>query len=202
MNAQLAQQMQSAYEVSTQAWPHFLEAATLQEEADLSAAKAYKTRMWLYVAATILIGAIPMVGGFLLMPAGIFLFLDYRGRFHDEVEAARQEGYARAEEARAEGAAILNGNEEAMAGLYGEYCTPDATEYLMNITAAGRADTLAEALLMCDEQMHRWKIEEANAAVVAAQQEQSASLKGIRRSNAVSAVANVTNAIFNIANSI
>jgi hypothetical protein len=134
--------------------------------------------------------------------AGVLLYRDYKGRFHDEVEAARQEGYAKAEASRQKGVDIMDAHEDVLEGLYGDYCTPVATEYLMKITAAGRVDTLGEALLMCDDQMHRWKIEEANAAVVAEQRNQSESLRGIRKSNAISAVANVTNTLFNIASKI
>ncbi len=202
MNAQLAQQMRSANQVINEAYPHFVKAVELQQEADDAAAKTYKIRKWLYVVGALLLTAIPMVGVPLAVAAGVLLYRDYKGRFHDEVEAARAEGYAKAEVSRQKGVDIMDAHEDVLEGLYGDYCTPPATEYLMKITAAGRADTLGEALLMCDDQMHRRKIEEANAAVVAEQRNQSESLRGIRKSNAISAVANVTNTVFNIASKI
>lgn len=203
MNAQLAQRMRSAYQVSTEAYPHFYEAVTLQEEADIAAAKSYKTRKWLSIVAVVVVSCLPYVGVPAAIALGVFLYNDYKkGGFHDSVEAARQEGYDRAEEARQAGVAIMDAHDDVLEGLYGDYCTPVATEYLMSITAAGRVDTLNDALLMCDEYLHRTRIEEANSNMVAEQQAQSESLRGIRKSSAISAVANVTNTVFNIASQI
>ena len=51
---------------------------------------------------------------------------------------------------------------------------------------------------MFDEQLHRWKVEEANTSIVAQQQAQTEALKGIRKSSAINAAANVANAAANI----
>ena len=51
---------------------------------------------------------------------------------------------------------------------------------------------------MFDEQLHRWKIEEANAEIVAQQKAQTANLNSIRKSRKVSAIAYTANAIVNI----
>ncbi|MBQ3283282.1 MAG: hypothetical protein IJH42_05450 [Atopobiaceae bacterium] len=203
MNAQLAQRMRSAHQVSAEAYPHFYEAVTLQEEADIAAAKSYKTRKWISIVAVVVVSCLPYVGVPAAIALGVYLYNDYKkGGFHDSVEAARQEGYDRAEEARRAGVAIMDAHDDVLEGLYGDYCTPVATEYLMNVTAAGRVDTLNDALFMCDEYLHRMRIEEANANMVAEQQAQSESLRGIRKSSAISAVANVTNTVFNIASQI
>lgn len=203
MNAQLAQRMRSAHLVSTEAYPHFLEAVTLQEEADAAAAKAYKTRKWISIVGVVVLSCLPVVGVPVAILLGVYLYHDYKkGAFHESVEAARQEGYDHAEEARLAGVAIMDAHEDVLEGLYGDYCTPVATEYLMNVTAAGRVDNLNDALLMCDEHLHRMRIEEANANMVAEQREQSESLRGIRKSSAISAVANATNTVFNIASQI
>lgn len=203
MNAQLAQQMRSAHQVSTEAYPYFLEAVTLQEEADAAAAKAYKTRKWISIVGVVVISCLPYVGVPVAIALGVYLYNDYKkGAFHESVEAARQVGHDQAEQARLAGVAIMDAHEDVLAGLYGDYCTPVATEYLANVTTTGRASTLNEALLMCDDYLHRMRVEEANASIVAEQQAQSESLRGIRKSSAVSAVANVTNTVFGIASRI
>lgn len=76
-----------------------------------------------------------------------------------------------------------------------------ATEYLIKVVAAGRADSLKEALNLFDAQLHRWRVEEANNAILA-QQLQTAHLASIRTSSKISAAANVTNTLLNFANSL
>lgn len=94
---------------------------------------------------------------------------------------------------------IFEENYEMLSFLPDDYWYPLATSYLIKAIASKRVGTLGEALDRFDAQLHRWKVEEANAALLAQQQAQTEHLKSIRTSSKVSAAANVTNTIFNIA---
>jgi hypothetical protein len=74
-----------------------------------------------------------------------------------------------------------------------------ATSYLVKAIASKRVDNLGDALDRFDAQLHRWKVEEANANLLAQQQAQTAHLKSISTSSKVNAAANVANTVFNIA---
>lgn len=102
---------------------------------------------------------------------------------------------------QAAGEDIFARNLEKVRFLPADYWYPMATEYLIKVVAAGRADSLKEALNLFDAQLHRWRVEEANNAILA-QQLQTAHLASIRTSSKISAAANVTNTLLNFANSL
>lgn len=56
------------------------------------------------------------------------------------------------------------------------YQYTQATEYLLDVVSAGRADSLKEALAMYDEQLHRWKMEESQMAIIEQQRKMASSL--------------------------
>lgn len=97
---------------------------------------------------------------------------------------------------------IFTENAEYLEFLPVDYWYPLATEYLIKIVGSGRCTDLSEALDKFDEQLHRWKLENANAEIIAQQQIQIANLESIRRSNNVNAAANVFNAFVNLNNSL
>ena len=86
---------------------------------------------------------------------------------------------------------ILGSNEDKLAFLSGEYRSVRAIDYIINVLHAGRAQDLNQALAMCDEQMHRWKLEEANEAMYAEMMSQSRRLKNIDRATTADAVVNL-----------
>ena len=94
---------------------------------------------------------------------------------------------------------IFEANYEALSFLPDDYWYPMATSYLVKAIASKRVETLGDALDRFDAQLHRWKVEEANAAILAQQQAQTEHLKSIRTSSKVNAAANVVNAAANIA---
>ena len=47
-----------------------------------------------------------------------------------------------------------------------DYWYPQATEYIASVVQSGRANTVPEALAMYDEQLHRWKMEEAQMQIL------------------------------------
>ena len=95
---------------------------------------------------------------------------------------------------------IFDANAEHMAFLPADYWYPIATDYLIKMVQTGRAATLSEALDKYDEQLHRWKLEEASAQMLAMQQQQAAHLANIQRNTGISAVADVVTAAINISN--
>lgn len=110
-----------------------------------------------------------------------------------QAQIEKEKGYAQQ---------IFDDHVEELAFLPVDYWYPMATEYLMKVIQAKRANTLGEAIDKFEEQLHRWKIEEANAQMIAQQQQQTAHLASIKTSSKISAAANVTNTIFNIASRI
>lgn len=121
----------------------------------------------------------------------------YRG-LQENLAAARK--YQATEQAAGED--VFARNLEKVRFLPADYWYPMATEYLIKVVAAGRADSLKEALNLFDAQLHRWRVEEANNAILAQQQLQTAHLASIRTSSKISAAANVTNTLLNFANSL
>ena len=96
------------------------------------------------------------------------------------------------EQAKAEreaAARILAVNQDALAFLPEDYWYPLATGYLLKMVETDRADTLREALAMLDEQLHRWKMEDAQAQILAEQQAQTALLREIHSDTSFTAVA-------------
>lgn len=82
---------------------------------------------------------------------------------------------------RAKGQAILEANQAALAFLPSDYWYPVATGFMLKAVQAGRANTLPEAIDKFEEQLHRWKLEEANSEILARQQAQSQQLAEIAR---------------------
>lgn len=82
---------------------------------------------------------------------------------------------------------IFDANAEALSCLPADYWYPLATEYMLKVIRAGRARNINEALDMFDAQLHRWKVEEANAQIMAQQQAQTEMLRSIQTSSAYNA---------------
>lgn len=93
---------------------------------------------------------------------------------------------------------IYDNNYSDLAFLPSEYWYPLATNYLVQAIELKRVNTLGEALNIFDAQLHRWRVEQANAGILAQQQMQTRHLSSIRKTSKINAVANVTNATVNI----
>ena len=142
-----------------------------------------------------MVNSISQFGGLALgIILGYSIYKKGQGEF--KAESAKRQKAIEKEKAAAQ--QIFDNNVNDLAFLPVDYWYPLATEYLVKVVQADRANTLAEALSMFDEQLHRWKIEEANAEIVAQQKAQTANLNSIRKSSKVSAIANTANAIVNI----
>lgn len=142
-----------------------------------------------------MVNSISQFGGLALgIILGYSIYKKGQGEF--KAESAKRQKAIEKEKAAAQ--QIFDNNVNDLAFLPVDYWYPLATEYLVKVVQADRANSLAEALSMFDEQLHRWKIEEANAEIVAQQKAQTANLNSIRKSSKVSAIANTANAIVNI----
>mgnify|MGYP006874680889 CR=1 FL=1 len=115
------------------------------------------------------------------------------------LEAQISSLYKKAQKERDAAQQIFEENYEVLSFLPDDYWYPMATSYLVKAIASKRVETLGDALDRFDAQLHRWKVEEANAAILAQQQAQTEHLKSIRTSSKVNATANVVNAAANIA---
>lgn len=221
---ELIQTLTEVNAACNQAQPHLDHANELQQEADTILAKSQKAkRKWTiigivgwFILSRIsglignLFSNIPVIGSALriiiiLIAAIGGGFLAYRvanTRYKREKETVNSQINDLATQRQAEldrASAIFNNHNTVMSLLPSEYWYPMATGYLLKAVQTGRATTLGEAIDKYEEQLHRWKIEEANAQMVAQQEQQTAHLKSIRTSNKINAAANVTNAFVNIA---
>lgn len=216
---ELLQALTTADKICKQANTHYVKAAQLEQQGNTLAESMKKAKTkWIIVGVVIwAIGSfigrvfvgIPVVG---MVISAVFsigsIYLGYRvgsTRYKKEQESVNSEIaklQAQIEKEKGYAQQIFDDHVEELAFLPVDYWYPMATEYLMKVIQAKRANTLGEAIDKFEEQLHRWKIEEANAQMVAQQQQQTAHLASIKTSSKISAAANVTNTIFNIASRI
>lgn len=176
MNKELLQKLINADRICKQANVHYQEAVKLEQQDMEQQASTKKSAK---------------IKGIIL---GYSIYKKGQGEF--KAESAKRQKAIEKEKAAAQ--QIFDNNVNDLAFLPVDYWYPLATEYLVKVVQADRANSLAEALSMFDEQLHCWKIEEANAEIVAQQKAQTANLNSIRKSSKVSAIANTANAIVNI----
>ena len=215
---QLTEQLRTADRICTQAYPYFEQAVALRADAEAKVAKSRKNKkIFTIVSILAILTFVPSIstplvavfgtfGGVLSLPvmiaAGLFLYKGVLKPFIERSAQRNEDEYvtsvSRADEAEAAGNDILTRHASALAVIPEEYRYPMATGYLLKVVETGRAENINQALQMYDEQLHRWNVESANAEILSQQEAQTQALKGIRRSSAINAAANVTNAAVNI----
>lgn len=216
MMENLLEKLQQADVVCKEANRHFAAGAAAVEEAQLALEKFGTPKKRLLRIAGYAFGAAVAADGLAIM------FLSWLPQFlqvlpgwcaagfvvWQQLKKYRilQENLAAARKLQAQeqaaGEDIFARNLEKVRFLPADYWYPMATEYLIKVVAAHRAGSLKEALNLFDAQLHRWRVEEANNAILAQQQLQTAHLASIRTSSKISAAANVTNTLLNFANSL
>ncbi len=214
---ELLQQLKAADRVCQSANEHYVKADQMESQISEVNGKIKKAKIkWIaigliawwffggiismiYTAINIMI--IQLIGVILII-VGIVMDVKFcRGKYIKEKEGFDSEIANIQRQVQAErniGQQIFEDNIAAMEFLPSDYWYPMATDYLVKTVQTGRASTLAEALDKFEEQLHRWKIEEANSQMVAMQQQQTAYLSSIKTSSKVSAAANVANAFINL----
>ncbi len=197
----LLQQLHQADRICSKANVFFEKEADFQAASAAKQKRLKKSTIWLIIGSYLFLaclegplGSIPslIVG----IPVVIFACWKYRTLVKAKINTLN----AQAVEADHAGIKILEDNYEDLKFLPDDYWYPLATGYLVKIISTRRADSLKEALDMFDAQLHRWKVEEANAEMVAQQQAQTAHLKSIRTSSKINAFANVMNTMNNMYN--
>ena len=188
---------------------HFEKAAEMERQIEVLSAKLKKAKKkWIgigfgfwFVVGTVS-GSIPFLAQILLLVSivggvvvGVGGYRNEKATLNAQISSLKK----KAQEERDAAQQIFEKNYEALSFLPDDYWYPLATSYLVKAIASKRVETLGDALDRFDAQLHRWKVEEANANLLAQQQAQTAHLKSISTSSKVSAAANVTNTIFNIA---
>ena len=96
-----------------------------------------------------------------------------------------------AEKEKAKGIEIMKENAESLSIIPEDYWYPLATNYMLEMVNAGRADTIKEALRLFDEQEHRWKVEESQEQMLEAQNMQIKEMKRIRKDIAFNTVCSI-----------
>ena len=214
---ELIERLSAANQIITRARACFDSAAMQRNSAEIALRNARTNRR--VINGMVINGAICFYGGALiiiddtfrirsnlvvalimipLLVAMIILVKKIISRPSHGAQRAYDEGMQLALRDEEEGKRIIDANRNLLSFLPYEYWYPMATEYILRMVQTGRAKTINEALVLYDEYLHRWKIENANAAIVANQQAQTYALQGIRKSSAVSAAANVASAAANI----
>lgn len=205
---ELLQALTNADAICNQTQPHYEKATQLQQEAQAIPARFKKMKIkwtviglvvWEVVSMTLTsLGSIPLLG-LVGMAAGCYLgikgYQAEKAKADKKIDALQKQSEAEVQTAQE----VFDDHAAEMDFLPVDYWYPMATSYLVKIVKNGRTNSLSEALDKFDDYLHRWKLEEANAQLVAQQQEQTAHLASIKRSSRISAAANVTNTVFNIA---
>ena len=197
---QLVEALSIADQICTKAYFYLEKAAHMRTSAEAKAQKEKKEKKILSIVAGV--GVFFLSGPILNdlnLPAGVAVGIYlYMKVFLPKIDAELSECMRAADVEAAKGTKILDENIPSLSVIPNDYWYPRATNYLLKGVQTGRADTVNQALQMFDEQLHRWKMEEANASIVAQQQAQTEALKGTRKSSAVNAAANVANTTVNI----
>lgn len=208
----LLEALQNADRICRQANVHFENAAQIERQLPGIPAKLKKERIkWVLLgigvwylgnAIFLLLRGIPLLGPILFTVGGIASFGAGAYLAFTKCKSAKEKAdtqYAQMsnqiQQERNEAQMIFEENYEALKFLPDDYWYPMATEYLVKAIASQRVTTLGDALDRYDAQLHRWKVEEANAQILAQQQLQSAHLKSIEKSSRISAAANVATAL-------
>lgn len=213
---ELLQNLKRADEICKKANVHYENANRMEQAFRVQTAGSKNTKIkWaaigfgVYFAAGIaarVVSGIPFLGTALAgiigiggLIAGVYVGLQGYQKEKSDLEAKIEANHQQAENERAVAQKIFEEYTDEMAFLPVDYWYPMATEYLIKMVQSQRADSLKEALNLYDEQLHRWKVEEANNNIMMQQQIQTAHLASIKTSSKISAAANVTNTLFHIA---
>ena len=201
--------LQNADRICRQTNAHFEKANEIEQQLEMLAAKSKKAKKkWigigvgLWVIVNTVSGVIPPLAAIMnigAIIAGIYLGVTGYRKEKSSLEAKISSIQGQAQKERDAAQQIFDANYEALSFLPDDYWYPLATSYLVKAIASQRVMTLGDALDRFDAQLHRWKVEESNANLLAQQQAQTVHLKSISVSNKVNAAANVANAVFNIA---
>ncbi len=212
MNQELLEKFQKVDQVCKESTKHFTNSASLQKRAE-NAKENEEHKVKVITITMIVIEVIVLLffaikNSLLMMCIWILLscIIDIRVFNAFNTAMSKNEDYqkfCRASKKELEaGQKILNDNANAISFLPDDYFFPRATEYLVKVVQMEQASTLGEAIDHLDEQIHRWKIENANDEILRRQQEQSEMLKNISRSSAVTASAASTVASVSVAKAV
>ena len=130
---------------------------------------------------------------FKLIAIGAFGFALYY--FYQEKAAKVKELIGQIRSERQIGDDIINNNIEKLEFLQDDYWYPVAIDYIIKVVEAGRAGDLNQALSMCDEQLHRWRMEDANADIQNELKRQTGKLSSIEKIDAANATINLMDLI-------
>ena len=210
---ELLQALLNADRICKQASPYYEKALELEAQCAEQLGKQKKAKKkWIIIGIVAwavcfyILGAIflriPVLRGVFSLGAivvGAFVGMGGYKKEAGKTEALVAKLQRQIQKERASGQRVFDEHAEEMAFLPIDYWYPMATEYMVKAVQTKRANTLGEAIDKFEEQLHRWKLEEANDKMVNLQQQQTAHLASIKTSSKISAAATVANTMFNIA---
>lgn len=192
MSDKRIEELMAAQEVVEEAYAHYDKADQLEI---MSQQEKKKTRR------RMIIGIIAWLIGMMLIPDTVYLLklmmeTAYVGVLVAMICYIRNHSktndlLAQMNEERQIGDQTINSNVEKLTLLQQKYWYPRTIGYILEVLETGRAADLNQALNMCDEQIHKWNLEEANEAMYEEMKRQSEHLAGIESNTAIDAAANI-----------
>lgn len=186
----LLQALINADRVCKEVQEYFDSASELDRQKQIAWRKSMVVRKFLAILAPIpvipllaflidsgwkIMGMVPIVfWGFVIIDIIVYHILKSSSKARLTKEIQEQCGAI-----RLQGQNALESNKDALSFLPTDYWYPLATSFMVKTVQAGRATTLPEAIDKLEEQLHRWRLEESNAQILAQQQAQSQQLAEI-----------------------
>lgn len=130
--------------------------------------------------------------------AGIAFVARVEKKANKKADEKKKAEIEEAEKIYAEGNSIMQVNINEISFIPADYRYPLAVNYLVQCFRDSRAETMNEALSMFDEQLHRWKMENAQQQMIEQQNAQLRQLGGIRRDIKVNTAVNVAHGVFDV----
>lgn len=195
MNAELLNKLQQANEVIIGSDTHFSKSKQLKEKAEKKEITGLISFLSAAIFFAIALAYISENVGGIKFSIPIILFALTVALILAGISLIRTSGKNKKEANTEESIAIniLNEGDEKLSIIPDEYRYPIASSYILKMVYSDRADEMRQALALYDEQLHRWKMENAQNAMLAEQMRQTETLKSIKKRSGVSATASVIN---------
>ncbi|MCD8373618.1 MAG: hypothetical protein LUC20_00705 [Oscillospiraceae bacterium] len=170
----LLSSLQTADNICKQLMPSLEEISQIEGEIAAIPEKPRK-RKWIILFivgqfVALLFYGIPHVGsviGFICRIASVVLSIG--GYFYEKKSNTEKKEQLNTKIERIQNRAqqFLDEHADELSVLPNDYWYPMATDFLVKVVQSGRAGTLGEAIDRYEEQLHRWKVEDQNAQIIA-----------------------------------
>ena len=219
-NTAIIEQIREANTICSSAYANFANADNIRDAAETKKSRSTKINIAIIIGAACLVSQIltgifgiifgifanvPVLGklfgglGILLTFAGtVFVIIVLKNMLSARKNEEYERSIAEADAAYQAGEAIFCENTDTLSVIPSEYWYPMATEYILRMFETGRAGTMNEALQMYDEYHHRWRMEQANEAIIRQQESILSAAQAAERNSGIAAAAGVVSVLNDI----